>query len=184
MSDNPYQTPAVSEVAAPLPSDIREIRERHIKHEASLKAVGFLSILGGVMLLGAFAFLGLEVVAARSLGTSPATNLLFSVGLGTLQVISGIGLRRLQGWARIPAAIVAAVAMVSIPVGTLVGVYILYLLFTPKGSMVLSAEYRDIVILTPDIRYRTSRWFWYLLLAVVLIFAGVVAYAFFFVRPR
>ena len=185
MTENPYQTPAVIEVAAPLASDdVREVRERHIKHEASIKAVGFLCILGGVLLLGSFAFAGIEAIAAGSMVESPSMSLLFEIAFGTLQLISGIGLRQLQGWARIPAAIVAAVAMTNVPIGIVIGIYILYLLFSPKGSKVLSAEYRDIVALTPEIRYRTPRWFWFLILAVILIFAGFVVFAIFMARAR
>jgi hypothetical protein len=183
VTENPYQTPAVTEVA-PLASDIREIRETHIKHEASLKAVAFLCILGGVLLLGAFAFAGLETVAAGLLESSSAMTLLFEIAFGTLQLISGIGLRQLRGWARIPAAIVAAVLMAFIPVGTVIGIYILYLLFSPKGSKVLSAEYRDIVALTPDIRYRTPRWFWILIATVMLALVGLVVFALFAARGR
>lgn len=185
MTENPYQTPAVTEVAAPLVSgDLREIREKHIKHEASIKAVGFLCLLGGVLLLGSFAFAGIETIAAGSLVESPGIRLLFEIAFGTLQLISGIGLRQLQGWSRIPAAIVAAVAMTNLLIGTVIGIYILYLLFSPKGSKILSAEYREIVALTPDIRYRTPRWFWILILAVILIFAGLIVFGIFMARAR
>jgi len=185
VTENPYQTPAVTEVAAPLASDdLRELREKHIKHEASIKAVGFLCLLGGVLLLGSFAFVSIETIAAGSLVESPAMSLLFEIAFGTLQLISGIGLRRLQGWSRIPAAIVAAVAMTKLPIGTIIGIYILYLLFSPKGSKILSAEYREIEALTPDVRYRTPRWFWILILVVILIFAGLVVFAFVATRAR
>ena len=156
----------------------------HLKHEASIKAIGFLGLLGGVLLLGAFAFVSIETIAAGSLAESPAMVLLFEVALGVLQLIAGIGLRQLQGWSRIPAAIVAAVSMVSVPIGTVVGIYILYLIFSPKGSRVLSAEYRQIVALTPDMRYRTPRWFWIFILVVMLILVGFVAFVFFAARSR
>lgn len=185
MTENPYQTPAVTEVAATsLSPDLRDIRERHIKHEASIKAVGILCILGGVVLLGSFAFVSIETIAAGSLAESPAMGLLFAVGFGTLQLISGTGLRQLWGWSRIPAAMVAAVSMFAIPIGTVVGIYILYLLFSPKGSKVLSAEYREIVALTPDVRYRTPRWFWILVLVVMSILVGLVVFAFVAFRIR
>jgi len=182
VTENPYQTPAVTEVATPLASDIREMREKHINHEASIKAVGFLCLLGGALLLGAFAFVGLESLAAGWMETSSSMSLLFEIAFGTLQLIAGIGLRQLQGWARIPAAIVAAVSMAFIPVGTVIGIYILYLLFSPKGSKVLSGEYRDIVALTPDLRYRTPRWFWILMGVVMLILIGLLGFAFFAAR--
>lgn len=184
MTDNPYQAPAVEAVASPLASDVREIRETHLKHEASIKAVGLLCILGGVLLLGSFAFVSIETIAAGTLAESPAMGLLFAVAFGTLQLISGIGLRQLQGWSRIPATIVAAVSMVSVPVGTVIGVYVLYLLFSPKGSKVLSAEYRDIVALTPELHYRTSRRFWIFILVAMLIVVGFGVFAYFAVRAR
>ncbi|HEY1121688.1 MAG TPA: hypothetical protein VGE67_08815 [Haloferula sp.] len=184
MTENPYQTPAVAEVASLPASDIREVREMHLKHEASIKAIGFLGLLGGVLLLGSFAFVSIETIAAGSLAESPAMNLLFEVAFGVLQVIAGIGLRQLQGWSRIPAAIVAAVSAVYVPIGTIYGIYILYLIFSPKGSKVLSAEYRQIVALTPDMRYRTPRWFWIFILVVMLILAGFVAFVFFAARSR
>ena len=183
MTENPYQTPAVTEVA-PLAPDIRVIRETHIKHEASLKAVALLCILGGVLLLGAFAFAGIETLAAGLMESSSSMTLLFEIAFGTLQLISGISLRQLRGWARIPAAIVAAVSMTYIPVGPVIGIYILYLLFSPKGSTVLSGEYRDIVALTPDIRYCTPRWFWILIVTVMLALVGLVVFAFFAARAR
>jgi len=184
VTENPYQTPAVTELAAPPTSDIREVRETHLKHEASIKAIGFLCVLGGVLLLGSFAFVSIETIAAGSLAESPAMTLLFEVAFGVLQVIAGIGLRQLHGWSRIPAAIVAAVSMVYVPIGTIYGIYVLYLIFSPKGSKVLSAEYRQIVELTPDMRYRTPRWFWICILAVMLILIGGIAFVFFAARTR
>ena len=184
MTENPYQTPAVAEVASLPASDFREVREQHLKHEASIKAIGFVCLLCGVLLLGSFAFVSIETIAAGTLAESPAMKLLFEVAFGFLQVISGVGLRQLQGWSRIPAAIVAAVSMVYLPIGTIFGIYILYLIFTPKGSKVLSAEYRQIVALTPDLRYRTPRWFWICILVVMLILIASVAFVFFAARTR
>jgi hypothetical protein len=184
VTENPYQTPAVAEVALPPTVDAHEVREEHLKHEASIKAIGVLCILGGVLLLGSFAFFGIETIAAGILESSSAMGMLFEIAFATLQLIAGIGLRRLQGWSRIPAAIVAAVSMVSVPIGTVIGIYILYLLFSPKGAKVLSAEYREIVALTPDMRYRTPRWFWIFILVVMLILVGFVAFIYFASRGR
>ena len=78
----------------------------------------------------------------------------------------------------------AAASLFWIPIGTVIGLYMLYLLFSPKGSKVLSAEYRDIVLLTPDIRYRMPRWFWIMILSFVLILAAFIAFVFFSVRVR
>ena len=174
----------MAEVVSLPASDTREVRETHLKHEASIKAIGLLCLLGGVLLLGSFAFVGIEVIAAGSLAESPAMNLLFEIAFGILQLIAGIGLRQLQGWSRIPAAIVAAVSMVSVPIGTIIGIYILYLLFSPKGAKVLSAEYQQIVALTPDMRYRTPPRFWIFILVVMLILIGLMAFVYFVAGPR
>jgi hypothetical protein len=190
MSDNPYQAPAVMEVAAETGAE--EIRTRHIKHEASIKAVGFLYLIGGVIL--AFSLIGLGASFARlssQIGGDGGSGALGGLGaqemlmmglflvMGVLQFVAGWGLRKLRSWAKIPAALLAAVSLLSIPIGTLIGIYILYLLFSEKGKTVLSPAYQDIIAQTPHIKYRTPKWIWILLLVVVLLIAGLAALAFF-----
>jgi hypothetical protein len=181
VTDNPYQAPAVQEVVAPAATEAEAIRGEHLKHEASLKGVGFLYLLGGVML--AFSFIGLfGVMIPHSTGSSRALGLqelvifalLGVVGVG--QFFAGWGLRKLRPWAKIPAALLAGISLLSIPIGTLIGAYILYLLFSAKGRTILSPAYSEIVAQTPHMRYRTSRWVWITLLVVLLvIIAGFVA---------
>lgn len=176
VAENPYRSPTIAEVAISPFSDIREVREEHLNHEASIKAIGLLCILGGVLLAGSFAFFGIETVAAGTLESSSAMMMVFQIAFATLLLISGIGLRQLQEWARLPAASVAAVSMVFVPIGTIFGIYILYLIFTPKGSRVLSAEYREVGALTPDLHYQTPRWFWICMVVVTLLLAGFAAF--------
>ena len=183
MSDNPYQAPAVQEVAAPAAplTDAETIRNLHLKHEASLKGVGFLYLLGAVgMILSIVGIFGAFVAGssrgASSVGGQEIVMLGIFVLVGVTQLFAGWGLRKLRPWAKVPAAILAGISLLSIPIGTLIGAYILYLLFSVKGRVVLSPEYADIVAQTPHLRYRTSRWVWIALLVVVLlIVAGVVA---------
>ena len=66
------------------------------------------------------------------------------------------GLRRLQPWSRISSGIIAALGLLAFPVGTLINAYILYLLLCRKANVVFSAEYREIIIRTPHIKYKTS----------------------------
>ncbi|MEK7954005.1 hypothetical protein [Luteolibacter soli] len=181
MSDNPYQAPAVQEVVAPaVPlTDAEAIRTKHLKHEASLKAIGFLYFLGAVLV--AVSLVGLIAVYGRMRTSSESAlgswdwsvmGALVAICIG--QFVAGWGLRKLRPWAKIPGALVAAISMIKFPVGTVIGAYVLYLIFCPKGRTVLSPAYAEIVAQTPHLRYRTPRWIWILLAVVVLLFLGLL----------
>ena len=185
MSDNPYLAPTVTDVAAV--SSAEEIRTQHLKHEASIKSVGFLYVLGGA--IGTLAFIAVlapAIIGGMGGATAPGAPelaifaVLFVISLAQLFV--GVGLRKLRSWAKIPGAIIAGISLLSIPIGTLIGAYIMYLLLSQKGGTVLSAAYQDIILQTPHIKYRTPLWIWILLLVVVLIIVGVVALAVFGTR--
>lgn len=180
MSDNPYQAPAVQEVLAPaaLLTEAEEIRTQHLKHEASIKGVGFLYLLGGVAvalsLVGLFALFGkMSSLSGRAMGGREliVTGMLGLIGVA--QFISGWGLRKLRPWAKVPAAVLAGLSLLSIPVGTLLGGYTLYLLFSAKGRVVLSPDYAEIVAQTPHLRYRTPLWIWIALLVILLLVVGL-----------
>jgi hypothetical protein len=182
VSDNPYQAPAVQEVVAPAaPSTEAEaIRNRHLRHEASLKGAGLLYLIGGVIV--ALSVVGLlaggETLGAR---TDGAFNMYWIttgglVAVCFVQFVAGWGLRRLRPWSKIPAALLAALNFTRFPVSTLAevlgmlfSVYVLYLLFSAKGRTVLSPAYAEIVAQTPHLRYRTPRWIWITLLVIVLL---------------
>ena len=70
MEENPYKAPAVEEVEAEgVISDPERIRRLHLKHEASLKGMGTLLILGAVLV--AISFVGLFAVpVSRGSGMS------------------------------------------------------------------------------------------------------------------
>lgn len=180
VSDNPYQAPAVQEVLAPaaLLTEAEEIRTQHLKHEASIKGVGFLYLLGGVAvalsLVGLFALFGkMSSLSGRAMGGREliVTGMLGLIGVA--QFISGWGLRKLRPWAKVPAAVLAGLSLLSIPVGTLLGGYTLYLLFSAKGRVVLSPDYAEIVAQTPHLRYRTPLWIWIALLVILLLVVGL-----------
>ena len=180
VSDNPYQAPAVQEVLAPaaLLTEAEEIRTQHLKHEASIKGVGFLYLLGGVAvalsLVGLFALFGkMSSLSGHAMGGREliVTGMLGLIGVA--QFISGWGLRKLRPWAKVPAAVLAGLSLLSIPVGTLLGGYTLYLLFSAKGRVVLSPDYAEIVAQTPHLRYRTPLWIWIALLVILLLVVGL-----------
>lgn len=168
MEFNPYQTPAanVATSASMDRAQAEAIRKQYLNHEASVRSIALLYYLGAFGLLVSSAVL-LVVPTQQGEGLSlPILAALF--GLGALYLWVGTGLRRLQQSIRVPAAVVAALGLVSFPVGTLINGYILYLLLSAKGKMVFSAQYREVIDATPHIKYRTSLLVWLLLGIVIL----------------
>lgn len=164
-------------------NDAEDIRNEHIKHEASVKSIGILYGLGAVAMLVmgvvfAFSLLG-SVSRAPSGQGEPAFLVGFGVVfvvLGGLQLAVAIGLRRLKPWARIVAGIFSGIGLLGFPLGTLINGYILYLLFSQKGKMVFSEEYQEVIAQTPHIKYRTSIVVWIFLgLVVFLLLFGLLA---------
>ena len=176
---NPYATPkaVVADAGAGLQAEA--VRKEHIAREASVKAVGFLFILGGLLTLiaAAIGLLG-PTAAAGDKGFVLAAGL----GMGALSLaylVSGWGLRRLRAWARVPGIVLAVMGLLGFPIGTLINAYILWLLLSRQGRMVLSADYAAVIEATPHIRYRTSIVAWVVLglivVLIVLAFLGLPA---------
>jgi hypothetical protein len=169
---NPYAPPRANLESAPCDSEAAVVRRAHLNHEASIKAVGTLYLLGAA---------GLIIVAISGAAWQKSLSLplalLFATllaGLGGLQLWVGFGLRKLRPWTKIPAGIMSGLGLVSFPIGTLINGYILYLLFSKKGRMVLSEPYQEIIAATPDIKYKTSILVWILLALVVALAAFVL----------
>ncbi len=153
-------------------SDAERIRKEHISHEASVKSVGVLYFLGGAFLLLAGIGLGFA-----SKGTEGPLVALFFFLLAGAQIWTGIGLRQLKTWARIVSGILSGIGLLGFPLGTLINGYILYLLFSKKGAVVFSDEYKRVIEQTPHIKYRTSVIVWILLGLVLLLVASAVLFA-------
>lgn len=137
-----------------------ETRRQLLNHEASIKSIGLLYLLGSIILviLGIISFVS-AISAPQLRGTVSQIATTVSVAfflLGVLQAFVAVGLRKLQRWTRIPVGIVSGIGLLSFPIGTLINGYILYLVFSQKGSQVFSPEYQEIIRQTPHIRYRTS----------------------------
>lgn len=169
MEQNPYQPPAAD---LELDTDLalaEETRRNYLTHETSVRSVGLLYYLGAAgLLLSAIILL---VQADHSEALSPLW-LLFMAALGVLYLWVGRGLRTLQPKVRGIAAGLAALGLLSFPVGTLINGYILYLLLSAKGKMVFSSEYGEVIAATPHIKYRTSIIIW---IFVALIVLGIAA---------
>jgi len=101
-------------------------------------SIGLLFALGvgmGFSLLGAFvgssgdpdAQLGVSILGM--LGAAAAV--VFGIG-GALGVTCGIGLLSLKSWGRIMGIIFSALSLISIPFGTILGIYGLWVLFNKE----------------------------------------------------
>jgi hypothetical protein len=186
---NPYAPPA-----APIGAESDEIlilgdqgeaeatRRAHIGHEASVKSIGCLLYLPvpicflAAALMFFFAFSGIRPPNAAA--AEPAFMVgggIFYLMVGGLNLALGLGLRRLQTWARWTNVVLFGLGLtlytvafgvalflkqpagaLGCAIALLILGYILYLLLSAKASTVFSARYRTIVEQTPHIRARTS----------------------------
>lgn len=165
---------------APTNLESERIRREHIAHEASIKSVGVLYLLGAILLLPIGLFGLVAGVAGVNQSGGGFTRLLALVllGMGLFQLFAGLGLRKLKGPARIAAAVIAGIGLIGFPLGTLINGYILYLLFSKKGATIFSDSYQQIVAETPHIIYKTSVVVWVILgILLVVIIGGIILFA-------
>jgi len=167
MSENPYAAPQNLEPApADALSDAHAVRKAHLGTEASIKSIGIIYYLGALGLFVSFFFLPSSVSSdggVGDLGKAAGIGIVSLVPAALLIVVAA-ALRRLKPWAKFPVAIFSTLGLVGFPIGTLINLYILYLVFSRKGRMVLSTPYQEIIAATPEMKYKTSR---------VLIWVGV-----------
>ena len=171
---NPYAAPAAPVDDVPVNPEAEAVRRAHINHEASIKAVGFLYYLGGVLLI----FGAIASLLGRSSEPSGAVIVVLFVAMGVGQLFAGWGVRALRPWARIVGCVLSAIGLVWVPIGTLINGYILYLLVSKKGRMIFSPEYQDIIAATPHVKYRMSIvvWIFLALLVGLILFAAFAAF--------
>jgi len=184
VNNNPYASPAaVNSVDAPL-TDAEAIRTRYLSHEASVKSIGTLYMLGAIlMVLSGGVMLVVMLVGVLKIRTVSAEAAILAVvffiylGLGILQGATAMGIRKLQNWARYVAVVFSVIGLLGFPIGTIISAYFLYLLLSQKGTMVFSDEYKEIIAATPHIKYKTSIIVIILLiLLVVILVFGALAF--------
>lgn len=159
---------------APATSDSEQIRREHINHEVCFKFFGFLHALGGIGCLA----LGLGAIAGFFASSEPGGILASRAGgallmfLGGFQLWVGLGLRRLLASARTGAILLSVLGLLNFPLGTLINLYVLYLLLSKKGGKVFSADYKRILEETRQFKYRTPIFLW-IVIGVIVILAAV-----------
>ena len=77
-------------------------------------------------------------VALPIIGIAGTALVVFLVAVSLPGLIAGIGLLKRRPWARILGIIVAVLSLVNIPIGTIVGVYGLWVLFSSETEQILS----------------------------------------------
>jgi hypothetical protein len=115
--------------------------EQHIKILGILNIIaGAMIAFGGLILLMIFG--GIYAVIRSTPSAMTAQPILGIIGLGLAvfllvlsvpSIIAGIGLLYVKPWARIFAIIVSILHLPHIPFGTALGIYGLWVLFSPEG---------------------------------------------------
>ncbi len=96
---------------------------------------GVLAVIGGIMLMvgGSFLTAFLNIPFAAAIGTGLG---IFLILVGILDFFIAWGLFSLKNWVRIVATIFSALGLFSFPVGTIVGIVIIYLLWFHKETKI------------------------------------------------
>jgi len=161
-------------------AEMEQIRRAHLTHEARIRGASLFFILPAIALgLAAPMLFGTTLLDANTpveLITRGGAAILLGL-IGALYGWVALGLRRLNPAVRTIATVLAAFMMLYIPIGTLFGAYIVYLLRSSKGGTVFTETYRTIREDTPHIVYRTSPIAWAALIALVGFLVASVLFA-------
>jgi hypothetical protein len=144
-------------------SSAEVMRREHVNREASVRAISLLYYLIGSGVLVA-AIYALADGSNAWLEIRDGVYGVIDVSVYALSVAAFLtvawGLARLRRWARASAIVLSAIFVLSIPIGTLIGPYFLYLLLSAKGRRVFAPDYASIVAATPEIRAPISTVVW------------------------
>ena len=153
---NPFAAPTADiGIMPPGLTDVEQIRQRYLKHEASVKSVGILYLVpAGLLTLSGTSRMVMGFVEFSA--ESPRTILISTavLGLGCLFLVISLQIRKLRRWPLIPIGILSAIGLLQVPIGTLINGYILWFLFSAKGRYVFSEEYQQVIAATTHMKYR------------------------------
>jgi hypothetical protein len=116
--------------------------------ETHIKVLGVLYIVvGAIGVCAAFLLLlifgaGAAAVAGDAdaaavlplIGLTGTALFVFLLAVSVPGIIAGIGLLKYRSWARILAIVISAINLINIPLGTIVGLYGLYVLLSEEGT--------------------------------------------------
>ncbi len=78
-------------------------------------------------------------VGASVLGLAGAALFVFLLCIGIPGIITGIGLLKMKRWARIAGIVLSAIRLISFPLGTILGIYGLWVLFNKETEALFEA---------------------------------------------
>ncbi len=171
MSQSPYAPPKaiVIDDAKGYQTEFERVRREHLTTEAQLKSLGTLYCLGGTVMAvaGPLMIVGVGARSANELAS------MLRIGIATVIIAAlciwlGYGYRNVKPWVKIPGTIVAAIGLINIPIGTVLGIAILYWMYSAQGQTVLSADYQNIIASTPHVKYQRSVLEWIMIGAVLV----------------
>jgi len=187
---NPYAAAPVSSSLENAPEGAEAIRNQYLSHEASVKSIGLLYILGGLLgILVGLAYVGGGIAfmtnpallkGAQNQDTSLVLFIMIIMGavclaMSALQLYAAFNIRKLGGPGRVIITVFSCIGLLAIPVGTLISAYFLYLLWSEKGKYIFTPDYKKVVEATPHIKYKTSIVVWILLgLLVLLVLFAII----------
>lgn len=195
-SMNPYAVSVTaSNYSAPpsqgLSGDAVSVRNFHLAHESAIKGFGLLYAIGAgfyilfaiaASIFSVFAFVAMDKDGGVAIGVVTLIYAAVYFAVGALVALVSSGLYKLSDVGKIGGAIFSVLSLCGFPIGTFLGGYMLYLLFSEKGNFVFSQRYRSIVKQTPQIRCRIPVFVWIILacsglllvLGVLLIVVGMI----------
>ena len=166
--------------------DAASVRRNLISHESAIKGFGLLYAIGAgfyifiavaATIFGLFVFASFPKDAGPAIGTMMLIYAAVYFTIGTLVGLVSTGLYKLSDVGKIGGSIFSVLGLCAVPIGTLLGAYMLYLMFSEKGNYIFSQRYRSIVKQTPHIKCHTPVFVWIILACFgLLIMLGVVLF--------
>jgi len=145
--ENPYAPPEAEVVPTGRPeTDLAEAersRLEHLHQEAAIRAFGCLGLCAGVF-GSIWLVLLLELSSARSSGGRVAAIAVGAPLVGIGLFVIGLGLLRLKPWSRAAGGALALLSLPLVPLGTLLGGLLLWILTSAKGREVLSSSHQAV----------------------------------------
>jgi len=141
-----------------------ELRQQYGPHERRVRAVALVYWYGAALYVTAAA-VGPIVLAgfARSSESgaygldATLTLVAASLALAGIAAVTAWNLAQLNATGRVLGAIGGCFMLFGLPVGTLMGILVLWTLLGKQGAVVFSPEYADAVAATPHLQFRVSR---------------------------
>jgi len=195
---NPYpSSPTATSYSVPsaigVSSDPVSVRNYHLSHESAIKGFGLLYAIGAgfylllacVAVVIAIVFFAMGNSNGVSFGVATLVYAAVYFTVGGLVALVSSGFYKLSDVGKIGGSILSVLGMCGFPIGTAIGAYALYLIFSEKGNVVFSPRYREIVRQTPHIRSYIPIFVWvtFGLGALMVLIVGLVLISA-FIRAR